>query len=489
MGPGTALPELPAGTVSATQNILVAQYSISPPKTASVYVEFGTDTNYALQTSVQQTPAGGGPVNILVAGMKQNTTYHMRAVVTYADNSVQYDSDHTFTTSTVDASRVPQVSVSSPSGAQPTPGIELASLNPGATPYLFELVAFDTSGNLIWYYNYDLSLGIVEPAKLLPNGDMLIVFTPSSNIGGTIREIDLAGNTVRQFTVNDLNQWLSAAGYTLTVYSLNHDILPLSNGHLLLLGTDNQTFTDLPGYPGQTTVAGNDIIDLDENNKPVWVWKAFDHLDVNRQPMSFPDWLHANAVVYSPDDGNLLLSLRHQHWVIKIDYENGTGSGNILWRLGYQGDFTLDQDAPANWFYAQHYASIISPNSTGDFLLGVFDNGDNRVLDSNGTICGSLGAATCYSRPVIFEVNETEMTARVAWSYNTVYSFWGGVTQQLPNSNLFVDLTAPADNPTGARVMEVTQQPSPQVVWQLDINGQNSYRTIHLPSLYPGVQW
>lgn len=50
-------------------------------------------------------------------------------------------------------------------------------------------------------------------------------------------------------------------------------------------------------------------------------------------------------------------------------------------------------------------------------------------------------------------------------------------------------MSTPSDNPTGARAMEVTQEQTPQVVWQLDINGQNSYRTLHLPSLYPGVQW
>jgi len=26
-------------------------------------------------------------------------------------------------------------------------------------------------------------------------------------------------------------------------------------------------------------------------------------------------------------------------------------------------------------------------------------------------------------------------------------------------------------------------------VWKLEVANQNSYRTIHLPSLYPGVQW
>ena len=58
-----------------------------------------------------------------------------------------------------------------------------------------------------------------------------------------------------------------------------------------------------------------------------------------------------------------LFSLRHQSWVIKIDYQNGTGSGNVLWRLGYQGDFALAQGSdPSLWFSFQHFPSLISQN-------------------------------------------------------------------------------------------------------------------------------
>jgi hypothetical protein len=60
----------------------------------------------------------------------------------------------------------------------------------------------------------------------------------------------------------------------------------------------------------------------------------------------------------------------------------------------------------------------------------------------------------------------------------------------LPNSHVFLDETTPGDlNLTGARVLEVTQDPNPTIIWKLEIPNQNSYRTIHLPSLYPGVQW
>ena len=122
--------------------------------------------------------------------------------------------------------------------------------------------------------------------------------------------------------------------------------------------------------------------------------------------------------------------------------------------------------------------------------MAIFDNGDNRVLDSNETVCGSDGAPACYSRAVIFDVNEMDKTVEVLWSYPTSYSFWGGAIQQLPNRNVFVDMTTPLDlSNKSARIVEVTQEATPQIIWTLEVDGQNSYRTIHLPSLYPGVQW
>ncbi len=477
-----------AGEISATSNPLVAKYSISPPAEASVAVEFGPDLSYGFQTLAQAASAGN-PVNILVAGMKPGTPYHMRAIVTYLDGSQQFDSDHSFTTGAVDAARIPSMKVSTTNGATPAPGVELISLTQGTGSQL-EALATDPAGNVVWYYDYDPALGTPQPIKLLPNGHMMMVLCPAGASGGTLLEVDLAGNILRQFDYNALAQKLTAAGYNIQVYSIDHDFLWFPNGHVLLIVTDSRVFTDLPGYPGQTTVLGDAIVELDANNNPVWVWDAFDHLDVNRHPIFFPDWIHANALAYSSDDGNLLVSLRHQSWILKLDYENGSGSGDIIWKLGYQGDFELNSDSPADWFYAQHDANIASSNTTGDFQLAMFDNGDFRLLDNNGDFCLGLYPPYCYSAPAIFEVNETARTASRQWSYVTSYSYWGGVTRVLPNSNIYIDETAPADlNESGSRVLEVTQAPNPAIVWQMEIDNQNSYRTIHLPSLYPNVQW
>jgi hypothetical protein len=487
-GAGDALapsrPPLPSGTVSATSNPLVAQYTISAPAQATVSVEFGPDLLYRFTTSPQASSTTGGAVTVLVAGMKQNTLYHMRAIVTYSDGSLQLDSDHTFQTGTIPPQLIPAMNVTTAVGSSPAPGIELLSLTLGRLTAL----ATDPSGNIIWYYNYDMSLGIPQPIKLLPNGHMLLVLYSQGSPGGTVREIDLAGNIINQFDYNSLSQKLHNAGYNLQLFSIDHDFVWLPNGHLLLLISDTRDFTDLPGYPGQTTVLGTAIVDLDTNYNPVWVWDAFDHLDVNRHPIFFPDWTHANALVYSQDDGNLLISLRHQSWILKLDYQNGNGSGDVIWKLGYQGDFTLSSGSISDWFFAQHDANIASTNTTGDFELAMFDNGNGRP-DSSGAPCGGAMPPVCYSTAAIFQVNETTRTATRGWSYTTSYSWWGGVMRVLPNSNVFVDETAPVDlNLAGSRILEVTQSPNPAIVWQMEI-GQNSYRTIHLGSLYPGVQW
>ncbi|HEU5400137.1 MAG TPA: hypothetical protein VFU86_02200, partial [Terriglobales bacterium] len=44
-------------------------------------------------------------------------------------------------------------------------------------------------------------------------------------------------------------------------------------------------------------------------------------------------------------------------------------------------------------------------------------------------------------------------------------------------------------NGTHGLVQEVTNEPHPQLVWQMQITNQNSYRANRIPSLYPGVQW
>jgi hypothetical protein len=255
--------------------------------------------------------------------------------------------------------------------------------------------------------------------------------------------------------------------------------------------------TGLTGFPNPVTVAGDILIDLDQNHNPVWLWSSFDHLDLNRHPMSFPDWTHTNSVVYSPDDKALIISMRHQSWVLKIDYNDGQGAGNILWKLGYQGDFSLQNGTdPQDWFYAQHDANIISPNSKGSFQLLLFDNGNQRVLDSSGTTCGGTTTPPCTSRTPILQLDETAKTATIEWvdSAAPAYSMFGGSARLLQNGNVEFDecgltLTGTNTFANQSAILEVTKTTTPQTVWQMQISGNYAYRAFRIPSLYPGVQW
>jgi arylsulfate sulfotransferase len=488
-----------AGIVASTANPQVATYTITPPSTANVSIQFGTDTTYGLTTWQQPTPAGGAPVSIFVAGMRINTPYHMRAVLKFSDGSEFDDVDHSFTTGDIPVANLPSVSTVTTPGATPQPGVELLDLVGGVAQR--SIAVSDLAGNIIWTYDTGLAQGFIgNPVKLLPNGHFLMNVSLGQPDGANsfLLEVDLAGNTIWSLNFGQLNKALSlatCAGCNITIVGTHHDFVALPNGHILVLAAETLPESGLTGFPNPVNVTGDVIIDLDENRNPVWVWSEFDHLDLNRHPIFFPDWTHTNGIVYSPDDKSLLISVRHQHWIVKIDYNDGQGTGNIIWKLGHEGDFTLVGGTdPQDWFYAPHDVTIISPNSTGIFQLLLFDNGNQRVLDSGGTTCGTT--IPCESRVPILQLDETAKTATIEWvdDLDPLFSIFGGSARLLSNGNVEFDECGPTVTGTNTTIskgviFEVTKTTPPQTVFQMTVTGQNAYRAFRIPSLYPGVQW
>jgi len=483
------------GSVVATQNPLVASYSITVPAGASVQVQFGLDTSYGFPTSIVQAPANGGNVTVLVAGMRAGTTYHMQAFVDLTSGSQLLDTDHTFTTGSIPADQLPNMTTQITGVGTPSPGVELFSLDPDTVGgNLLSTVATDLEGNVIWYYNLE-STAWPFPIKPLPNGHMLVIVFPTGTggapVAGTavneIREIDLAGNIINRVTLDAVNQAISSFQVT----SFHHDVAVLPNGHWILLGNYHETINNVTGIPNGTSVAGDALIDWDlQQQAAVWAWTAFDHVPLTHAPSGYPDWTHANAVIYSPDDEDLILSMRNQNWVVKIDYRDGAGDGSILWHLGPGGDFTLPSgEAPIEWNYGQHYPTIVSPNSSGVFSLMFFDNGNNRLMDSNDDVCGSPGVGACYSSVDIFQLDESAKTATVLWEDNLqpAYSYCCGDALVLPNGNVEFDIAADEGTPGFSHIEEVTQ--AQDLVWKMDIQGQLAYRGFRIPSLYPGQVW
>ena len=549
---GHAADAVQQGKVESTQNPQVARYTIVPQSAAQITVEFGPTTTYGKQTSTIAGP-GGQPANIFVAGMRADSTYHMRASVHFQDGTTLHDVDHTFTTGHYPADWIPPITVQTK--GTPQSGVELLNPTIGSAA---QAIVTDLKGNVLWSYDYPdresasrvqfhryvhsayLTLAgwgnwirkklgltasgkpmlwnsalwkkpppdrrfatIINPIKLLPNGDFVMVIglashalvdspdgAPPPHTPSLVREINLAGQAVRQISVAELNKKLRATGYTgPTLEILHHDVAVLPNGHWIVIANGTREYSNLPGYPGETRVIGDVLIDLDTNLNPVWTWNEFDHLDVRRHPMDFPDWTHTNAVLYTRDDGNLIVSMRAQHWVIKIDYDNGHGTGKVLWRLGAGGDFKLiNGSSPTDWNYGQHNPTIFGDRDAGVFDLGMMDNGNNRVMP-DGKVCVEKGEPHCYTTVAIFRIDEQAKTATLIFHDifpPNQYSMWGGGVQALRNGNLQIDL---CHQDKASNIYEVTQRADPMMVWHMHVASTNVYRAQRLPSLYPGVEW
>ena len=475
-----------AGSVVTTQNPLVASYSLTVPAATPVQVQFGLDTSYGFSTSAVQNPTGGA-VTVLVAGMRADTAYHMQAVLDLANGSKVLDADHVFTTGSLPAGRIPDITVQVTGTGTLSPGVELLSMTPrvaGQTP--LSAVATDLEGNVIWYY--DLGTSNALPIKPLPNGHYLVLTAPpaaAAGVGNDIQEIDLAGNIITDLPLSTVNAAVSGI-FGAQLSTLHHDVAALPNGHWILLVNYDLTINNV-------AVGGDALIDWDPLGGPGWTWSTFDHLPLSHAPNGLTDWTHSNAVVYSPTDGNLILSMRNQNWVIKINYNNGAGDGSILWTLGDGGSFTLPPgQAPIEWNYGQHYPTFVSPNSAGVISLMVFNDGNNRLMDSNNDVCGTPGVGACYSSVPIFQLDESTNTATVLWEDNLLpyYSTCCGDALVLPNGDVEVDVANDFTvTPNYSDILEVTQTQTPELVWEMQIYNQLAYRGMRIPSLYPDQIW
>ena len=276
--------------------------------------------------------------------------------------------------------------------------------------------ATDNDQNVIWYLSPPQAVGTgsvvrpIEGATFLGMADEPTAVCPQTNTHcgdhQLFREYDLAGNVLRETNWTLLNQEVNALRATegkrpvhLTYFS--HEGTRLPNGDTVTLISDEETADQ---GNGPVDVLGDMVVILDSNFQLRHEWDAFDYLDITRKallndiclaqhgcPILFGkqpngkyytqanDWTHVNSVAYDPKDGNLVVSIRNQDWVIKIDYQNGSGNLDIVWTLGQDGDFTLSTGNPLDWFSYQHDAEFQSNGA-----LTLFDDGNLRVHEHDG---------------------------------------------------------------------------------------------------------
>jgi arylsulfate sulfotransferase len=350
--------------------------------------------------------------------------------------------------------------------------------------------ATDLAGNIIWYDNTDnAGSSLTRP---LPNALRLTLqggkaWSTGIQRGQYLREFDLAGNIIHETNVGILQQELVAMGArdaqactavpkpapigSACIGFFHHDaIQTLPNGQTAAFVDIEKIFP--PGTQGDTSglpvdIVGDMIIVLDANWQPVWYFDTFDHdngppqLEINRRALlgetcdtnqqgcpailllgpgiapNALDWLHANSIYYWPQTGDIIWSSRNQDWVMRINYNNGAGNGDILWRMGPDGDFTFNNigDDPWPWFSHQHEVGI---EDNGAGVMSLFDNGDTRIAPPPLGLGSHCGPNDCHSRGMAVNFDQTSMQVTPVISVDLgVYSGADGSAQLLADGNYF----------------------------------------------------
>ena len=458
--------------INATANPLVFLYSAPPcPAGSTMRVQFRS-SGRLLQSTAAKSCDATHSMNFYLAGMRPQASHRAQYVVEGGPQPVMGPM-LTATTPDVSLGFAPYTLLQAPGGDLPN---DILLQSRFGTP-----VATDLLGNLVWFYSGTISF-LTRPS---PGGYFFGVYEDSTvdTAHEVLREWDLAGTTIRETNAARVSEQLQALGMR-SISAFHHEVRLLPDGTVLALGANEQILNNVQG-PGPVDVLGDMIIVLDSNLQLLWAWDTFDHLDTHRMAtlnetctlsnngcapfflaQQANDWVHGNCLQLTPD-GNILYSSRHQDWLIKIDYANGQGTGNILWRLGTGGDFLMLSNAPLPWFSHQHDANFESDDPT---MLTLFDNGNVRY-NSDGN---------AHSRGQVLQIDEQNLTASLVLNADLgAFSNALGSAQKLPNGDYHFNLGFLLDNT--ARSVEVDS--SGAMGYDIHV-GEPEYRTFRMSDLY-----
>ena len=289
-------------------------------------------------------------------------------------------------------------------------------------------VMYDMEGRPVWYREHGLHrIGDTRyfDGRVLVQS-MGTIYEPKFSA----MEMDLSGRAV----------WTGPRQPVGTVHGhFHHDFQRLASGHYLALR--NRVVRK---------IMGDVIVEMTADHQEVWTWSSLDHIRPDMalwDGKSVHDYTHGNSVHADASRSVVYYNARHQDAVYKID----VATGKVLWKLGASGDFKKDPAATVPWFLKAH-AVELQPN--GNLLL--YDNG--MTLRP-------------FSRAVEYELDEQQMTSRIAWQYSgypdeswqTLY--WGDA-DRLPNGNTMITAGTLAKNQS-SRIFEVTADH--QRVWEIKL--------------------
>jgi hypothetical protein len=369
----------------------------------------------------------------------------------------------------------------------------------------------------------------VQGVRRLPNGNLLVTV-----VDGLVLEMTSTGTIVCQWyaTGRYRDRARPKDGIPVEAETFHHGVNLGPDGTMLLLGMEVREYDNWPGSVTdphapreRAKVVGDIVMQVRPDGTKVNEWRMLDLLDPCRisygsradywSVRGYPgamDWAHANGTAYDASDDCILVSLRTQDCIIKIECK----TGRLRWILGAHenwrkpwADKLLKPDASVAWQFHQHDCSI-TPSGT----ILCFDNGNHRAQPFEKP----TPAAQSYSRAVEFAVDEKAGAVRQVWCYGDrprerLYAGFQGGAMRLPKTgNTFVTYGGicsiggrPASGPDRfeageevqrdkldiyARLLEVT--PDREIVLDMTIGGGpndpkslSAFRAEHVPAGSP----
>jgi hypothetical protein len=428
----------------------IVTFDAAEPVTTTLEVSDG-EVSRSIAFDAARSPVEGLPI----LGMRPDRRHEIRVTIRdAAGNQTSHPEPLVFTTPPLpsDPIEIPpfEIAVSNPERMEP--GVTVVNVrrilaDQNLRRFFSLLLGLDQQGEVVWTYRADERISDVEP---LPNGHLIYLTTEYRAV-----EIDLLGNTIRSWYAANRPQGADD-GIPVDALTFHHELDLLPSGNLLVLGSQVREIQDFKPYrlmkregPLSTArVMGDEIVEFAPDGTVVWRWNAFDHLPTERVGYDlfpdywvvrgFPDtwdWVHANGLFYDSRDDSILLSIRGQSAVVKIDH----ATGEIRWILGdptgwpeaYQ-HLLLRPIDDMRWFYQQH-APVITPDGT----LLLFDNGNFGAFPPNRPI----PLHETFTRAAEYAIDEDAGTVRQVWESERsgddglVVSLAMGEADHLPATN------------------------------------------------------
>lgn len=336
----------------------------------------------------------------------------------------------------------------------------------------YEVKLIDMNGRVVneWKVDFSRTKGDAKRAKLLKNGNMVVLRGKMTSQMGGIQEYDWDNKLVWEYIPSEHIDPSSNYPHP------HHDFQRLDNGNTLIICREKvpEEYMKKVTDPERRniTIYPDVILEITPDKEIAWEWHQYKYLDINRcNPIpalrewwckkpdtnTISDWTHTNTVQALPENkwyhqgddrfapGNVLMCMRQLDIILIAD----KNTKEVVW--SYSGDYKGGLSGP-------HEPHMIEKGTPGEGNILIFDNG--------ATPCKDLAHAGCS---FVLEVNP--VTKEVVWIYEDGEHFHSNFTsnsQRLRNGSTLICES------TGARFFEVTTEG--EIVWEYVEGSPRAYR-------------